>query len=279
MKGLVMKKLLLLMVCLAFLPVANAEEKPADISNLLQRSSLEVGPDAYYYQYKEPSVDVKETGVFWGVSGAYTYREWAPTYPAGEADIKWMFRAEARFDWGLVDYDGALWDGTPYEYDNIRDNTGEFRLLLGVDFPKETLMDTIYVGVGDRFLNEYKSGDPSGYDRSSNYLYLPVGVSTVRYLTGDWLLAATAEFDVFLWGRQSTDLGDFGLGTINNRQNGGYGLRGAVSFEKKGKTADFTIEPFIRYWNIDKSEVDADTGGYEPKNNTTELGLDLIWKF
>jgi hypothetical protein len=277
MKGLVMRKLMLLIVCFVFVPIANAEGKPADISKLLQRGSLEVGPDAYYFKYKESGV--KETGFLWGVSGAYTYREWVPTFPAGESDIKWMFRAEARYDLGVVDYDGELMDGTPYKYNNIRDRTGEIRLLLGMDFPKETLMDTVYVGVGHRFLADDKSGDPAGYDRESRYLYLPVGVSTVRCLTGDWLLAATAEFDVFMQGRQSTDLSDFGLGTIHSKQNGGYGLRGSVSFEKKDKTVDFIIKPFIRYWNIDDSEVDYEAGGYEPKNTTTELGLDLIWRF
>ncbi len=269
-----MKKALLLIVCLVFVSVAIAEEKPVNLLKSLQRSSWEIGPDAYYFQYKEPGV-MKETGYFYGVQAAYTYREWVPMFPTDDAELKWMFRAEGRYDWGVVDYDGALMDGTPYTYDNIRDTTGEFRLLLGPDFPKATVVDTMYIGLGFRFLDDSKSGDPAGYDRQSHYLYVPVGFKTLRNFAGNWLISANAEFDLLLAGRQSTELG----GTIlHNNQNNGYGLRGSVGFEYTGKNTDVSIEPFVRYWNIAKSEEDA-YGGYEPKNNTTEIGLDFIFRF
>ncbi|MGD1042450.1 MAG: hypothetical protein ABR913_05230 [Sedimentisphaerales bacterium] len=276
-----MKKAMLLIVCLAFVSVAIAEEQPVNLLKSLQRSSWEIGPDAYYFQYKEP--DMKETGYFYGVQAAYTYREWVPMFPTDEAGIKWMARIEGRFDWGVVNYDGGVTDpstgaSTPYSYDNIRDTTGEFRLLFGPDFPKATVVDTIYSGLGDRFLYDSKSGDPASYDRQSHYLYLPVGVKTLRNFAGNWLISANAEFDLLLMGRQSTDLKDFGFGTIHNRQNSGYGIRGSVGFEHPGKDIDVSIEPFVRYWNIAKSEVDP-SGGYEPKNNTTELGLDFIFRF
>lgn len=276
MKGLVMKKVLLLIVCLAFVGVTIAEEKPVNLLKSLQRHSFEIGPDFYYFKYEEPGF-MKDTGVFYGVQGAYTYREWVPTFPTDEADLKWMLRVEARFDVGTVDYDGSLQDGTPYEVDNISDNSGEFRLLLGMDFPKATVVDTIYLGVGNRFLNDDGSSDPHGYDRRANYLYVPVGFKTLRNLAGNWLLATTAEFDVFIRGKQTSDLHDFGYGTIRNRQNSGYGMRGSVGFEYTGKDMDVSIEPFIRYWNIADSEVYR--GWIEPKNNTTEIGLDFIFRF
>ena len=40
---------------------------------------------------------------------------------------------------------------------------------------------------------------------------------------------------------------------------------------------DFIIEPFIGYWNIDKSDVVP--GFYEPENETLEYGIQLIWRF
>jgi hypothetical protein len=275
MKGLVMKKAMLLVVCLVFVSVAIAEEQPVNLLKSLQRSSWEVGPDAYYFRYKESGV--KDTGYFYGVQAAYTYREWVPTFPTDEADYKWMLRVEGRFDWGVVDYDGSLSDGTPYKIDNISDNSGEFRLLLGMDFPKATAVDTVYAGVGNRFLNDDGGSDPAGYDRRANYIYLPVGFKTLRNLAVDWLISANAEFDVFIRGKQTSDLQDFGYGTVRNRQNSGYGIRGSVGFEYTGKDMDVSIEPFIRYWNIAESEVDK--GFVEPKNNTTEIGLDLIFKF
>ncbi len=280
MKGLVMKKVLLLIVCIAFVSVAIAEEKPVNLLKSLQRSSWEIGPDAYYFQYKEPGY-MKETGYFYGVQAAYTYREWVPTFPTDEADYKWMLRVEGRFDMGVVDYDGALSDEaeTPYKVSNISNNSGEFRLLVGMDFPKATVVDTIYAGIGNRFLNDDGSSDPAGYDRRANYLYVPVGFKTLRNLAGNWLLAMTAEFDIFLRGRQTSDLQDFGYGTIRSRQNSGYGMRGSVGFEYTGKDMDVSIEPFIRYWKIADSELDSTYSWIEPENNTTEIGLDFIFRF
>jgi hypothetical protein len=275
MKGLVMKKAMLLIVCFVFVSVAIAEEQPVNLLKSLQRNSWEIGPDAYYFQYKEPGI--KDTGYFYGVQAAYTYREWVPIFPTDEAGVKWMARIEGRFDWGVVDYDGSLQDGTPYTINNISDSSGEFRLLLGMDFPKATVVDTIYAGVGNRFLKDNGGSDPAGYDRSANYIYLPVGFTTLRNLAVDWLMSANVEFDLLLMGNQSSDLKDFGYGTVHNRQNSGYGIRGSVGFEHPGKDIDVSIEPFVRYWNIAESELN--NGWYEPKNNTTEIGLDFIFRF
>jgi hypothetical protein len=281
MKGSIMKKLLLLSVILVFAGVAIAEEKPVNLLKSLQRHSWEIGPDAYYYKYREPGL-MKQTGYFYGVETAYTYREWVPTFPTDDSELKWMFRAEARYDWGIVDYDGALQDTEtgekiPYSFDDKHDSIGEFRLLLGPDFPKADVVDTLYSGLGYRYLHDDKSGDPFGYDRRSNYLYLPVGFSTLRNLSGSWLISANAEFDLLLLGRQSSDLSGFGFGEIHNKQNNGYGLRGSVGFEYTAKELAIILQPFIRYWKIGQSEVD--NGFVEPKNNTTEIGLDLIFRF
>jgi hypothetical protein len=146
--------------------------------------------------------------------------------------------------------------------------------LFGPDFPKATVIDTIYAGLGCRFLKDNESGDPAGYDRQSLYVYLPVGFKTLRNFAGNWLISANAEFDLLLEGNQSSDLGGT---TLHNRQNSGYGLRGSVGFEYNTKKADISIQPFVRYWNIADSEVS--NGWIEPKNNTTEIGLDFIFRF
>jgi len=281
MKGLVMKKVLLLIVCLVFVSVAIAGEKPVNLLKSLQHSSWEIGPDAYYSQYKEPGF-MKNTGYFYGVQAAYTYREWVPMFPTDEAELKWMYRVEGRYDWGVVDYDGAIVnletdESIPYSFDNKHDSAGEFRLLFGPDFPKATVVDTIYSGLGYRFLDDSESGDPFGYDRQSHYVYLPIGFKTVRNLAGNWLISANAEFDLLLMGRQSSDLSGFGFGTIHNKQNSGYGVRGSLGFEYTAKEIAVIIQPFIRYWNISQSEIN--NGWIEPKNNTTEIGLDFIFRF
>ncbi|VAX34977.1 hypothetical protein MNBD_UNCLBAC01-718, partial [hydrothermal vent metagenome] len=73
-----------------------------------------------------------------------------------------------------------------------------------------------------------------------------------------------------------------GLNTVSNKQNKGYGLRGSFKIVKKSNNMDFYFEPFIRYWNIEDSEISTLTYngvavgfGLEPNNNSTEYGIKL----
>ncbi len=58
-----------------------------------------------------------------------------------------------------------------------------------------------------------------------------------------------------------------------------------MRLQKEGKFS-FAIEPFVRYWNISKSEErDVSYGGnvigygWEPKNNSTEIGIKFLTRF
>jgi len=77
-----------------------------------------------------------------------------------------------------------------------------------------------------------------------------------------------------------------GYNTIDNDQKSGWGARGSVKIMKKADNVDFLIEPFVRYWNIKKSEETDVTyrgsiigRGYEPKNNSTEFGVKIAVQF
>jgi hypothetical protein len=63
-------------------------------------------------------------------------------------------------------------------------------------------------------------------------------------------------------------------------------LRDSVTVEKKYKKVILEGGPFIRYWNIKKSETETLTylgtpvgSAWEPKNNSTEVGIKLGVKF
>jgi hypothetical protein len=274
-----MRKLSIFALFFIFVPLSSASQGPSGLPASVKRWTFGIGPEIYYFQYREPGL-MKDKGMFYGVAGAYTYRGWIPENPEEPfKEDKWMFGIEGRFAYGRVDYDGSLWDGTPYKVDNIEDLTTEFRFLLGPDFPKENGIDTIYAGFGFRYLDDKGSKDPAGYDRESTYCYIPIGLRADRLLKDGWSVGATGEFDLFLVGDQKSHLGDVGLIDVENRQNSGYGLRGSVRFEKQCENSSFTIEPFIRYWNIARSEDDELDIGFEPKNNTTECGVRLIWTF
>lgn len=254
----------------------NAAKEPVvSLTGNQQQNQIEVGTEISHITYKEPGV-MKEKGMMFGIVGSYAYRS------------KFMLKADGKFSYGQVDYTGS---GT---MDNIDDYMLELRGVGGLDFPvlKASTL-TPYMGIGYRYLNDDSSGRVSstgawGYERESNYIYSPVGIEAVTGLENGWSIGATAEYDAFWWGKQISHLGGVivGLNNVENTQRKGYGVRGSIKLMKKGEKLDFTIEPFIRYWNIRESDVATVTYygtiigyGYEPDNNSTEIGCRLAVKF
>lgn len=243
----------------------------------LPRHSFEIGPELSYIQYEEPDV-MKEKGMMYGVGVSYAYHN------------KLMLKGEGKFSFGFLNYEGATWGGTPITINDIPNYMWEFRGLIGYDFAVlKTTTITPYLGLGYRYLNDNsQQKSSSGYERESNYLYCPIGIEAVTNFNNGWSLGAAIEYDVLLWGKQKSHLGDFlpGLNVVENEQNTGYGVRGSIKFVKKSGKIDFILEPFIRYWNINESKV-ADvtyygaylTSAVEPKNNSTEIGLKFMIGF
>jgi hypothetical protein len=279
-----MGKMIVFAVCFIFVPLSSAYQEPGWLPASVKRRTFEIGPEIYYFQYKEPGL-MKNKGMFKGVSGAYTYRGWIPENPEQPLkDVKLMFRIEGRFASGRVDYDGAVWGGTANNVDNIDDLTTEFRFLLGSDYPKKNRIDTVYLGLGFRYLNDKGPKDSIGYDRESIYCYVPIGLRTERLLKDGWSFGATGEFDVFLVDfflveEEEDDFSDSGDTDAESRQFSGFGLRGSVRLEKQFKESSFKIEPFVRFWYIPTSEEDESRLGFEPKNNTIEYGVQFMWTF
>ncbi|MBU4311914.1 MAG: autotransporter outer membrane beta-barrel domain-containing protein [Candidatus Omnitrophica bacterium] len=266
-----MKKLLVAIICFMFVGVASgyAEE--------VKKHTWELGTEISQITYEEPGV-MEEEGVMWGVLGSYTYRD------------NWMLRGEGRLSYGQVDYDGKLSDGTPYTISGIDDCMFEFRGLAGYDFPVWTAtILTPYTGFGYRYLNDDPSFDPAAYNRESNYYYSPIGIETITPLKNGWSVGAVLEYDYFWSGVQKSYLSDLhpSLNDVENDQNEGYGFRSSVRFQKESGDVDYVIEPFIRYWNIDQSEMsDVTYGGsytgvllYEPANESTEFGVKFAARF
>ena len=172
--------------------------------------------------------------------------------------------------------------------DNLFDYCAEIRGMAGYDFKfSDDILLTPYFGIGYRYLNDDSSGKitstgAAGYERESNYIYSPLGIECTLQTDDDWSIGITTEYDIFWQGRQISHLNDANsaYNQVKNTQNDGYGARGSLKLKKKSQKLDFTIEPFIRYWNIKKSNDSNVTYsgviigyGYEPKNNTTEYGV------
>ncbi len=241
----------------------------------LPKHNFEAATEFYYFKYREPDV-MKESGMMYGLAGNYAYHN------------KLMLKAEGRGAWGQVDYKNSG------KINNINDWNLEFRGMGGYDFKlAESFILTPYFGVGYRYLNDDISGKTSttnaaGYERESNYFYSPVGVEGTFSKWQGWKLGFSAEYDIFWRGWQKSHLSDANknYGDLSNTQDSGYGVRGSLKLQKTGEVIDIIVEPFIRYWQIDRSK-DTDVRyagviigyGYEPKNNTTESGVKVGVKF
>ena len=225
---------------------------------------------------------MENEGIFYGMHFGCTSRDWVSTSSSNGGSV---FKAEGRFAFGRVDYDGGLQDLetgeiTPDTINGINDLVLEGRVLLGADMLIQDILGTLYSGVGYRYLNDDPSFEPYGYERESNYLYIPLGGEIFANLMSDWYWGARIEFDYLAWGMQNSHLSDIdpAFPDIHNRQNSGYGYRASVRFEHKSKKAVFAIEPFYRYWDIDDSEVEYGVW-VEPDNSTKEIGVQLFWIF
>jgi hypothetical protein len=238
----------------------------------LPRHSFEIGPELSYIQYEEPGV-MKEKGMMYGIGASYAYHN------------KLMLKGEGKFSFGFLNYDGTTWGGSPMTINDIPNYMWEFRGLIGYDFAVlETTTITPYLGLGYRYLNDNsQQKSSSGYKRESNYYYTPIGVTVTNDLKNSWIIGLTVEYDLFWKGIQKSYLSDLDPRSNNpeNNQNSGYGIKGSILVKKSVGRVTFLFEPFIRYWNIAESDLQkitlngVDTGWvlYEPKNNSTEVGL------
>ncbi|MBN1804228.1 MAG: LamG domain-containing protein [Sedimentisphaerales bacterium] len=260
------------------------EVSPA-LDRLLRRNVFYVGPELYSFKYEEPGL-MEEEGMFYGVAFGYTYRDWISETPGQvlSYDKKRMARAEGRVAFGEVDYDGALQDlttgeKTPLSINGIDDLALEGRLLFGADWLGENTLKTLYAGIGYRYLNDDSSFDINGYERESNYYYVPIGFEIDTNLQAGWSWGGRVEFDMLFWGVQKSHFSDLDpmRPDIEKDQDGGYGYRASIKIQHKSEVGIFVIEPFFRYWDIDKSEIVQ--GWIEPANETTEYGIQLIWMF
>lgn len=241
------------------------------------KSGFEIGTELSYITYEEPGL-MEDSGFMYGVCGSYTRRE----------DM--MLKLEGKYSYGQVDYTSA----TTGSMDSIKDHMVEVRLLSGYDFP---FMDIIYItpytGLGYRYLNDDSSGKTTttgalGYKRESNYIYSPIGVELSLPPTNDLTVSFIFEYDVFMWGMQKSYLSsaNSNYNDLENRQREGYGIRSSLPILIKAEYFHIVIEPYVRYWDIEKSDTDTVTYGgiavgygYEPKNTSTEWGLKVAVAF
>lgn len=245
------------------------------------QNTSEIGFEFNRFRYVEPVFDLVDKGNLYGFYVNFTARP--SKHEAMFEEIIDMYRADFRFNYGLVDYSSAP-SGT---LDGNRDWTLEGRLLAGKDYVmSEDLRVTPYLGFGYRHLNDNSSKRATsvghfGYERDSRYLYIPLGVELTFRACHGWMVSPSVEYDWLIQGKQTSHLSDVdpGLPDVRNKQRDGFGVRASLKFMKVADPVTLVLEPYIRYWHIEDSDEATVAGstfivtGLEPENKTTEYGV------
>lgn len=182
-------------------------------------------------------------------------------------------KATAQYSWGNADYTGAYMGG---QYGDL--HLGGLSRQLFETTAVYTHSAPAWNGFGVKgglgyrhLVDNLQDAGPSGYKRTNDRVYAIVGVEQVLQ-SAHWTITPAAEYKHSLWSRHESDL----LGGVKHRQHGNGGEL-SVAFAQKDGLTPMTIRPFYRVWNIDHSNVSQ--GFYEPKNETSELGIDVSWRF
>lgn len=272
-------------------PIVADDMIPLGAENMIpivSQHHFELSLVGNYFEYEEPGIDVKIDGFMYGVIGSYTHHD----------KNKLMVNASLELSHGDLEYDGWISDGfrVPAK-DDTRDWIVEGRFLVGHDcflrVPRgyRRHLITPYIGLGIRYWHNDIEGY-GGYEREVRYWYLPIGIKTNSCLSDHWQWRMNAEYDFFLGGRVKSYLSDVDPGfndpAVDQDFAEGYGLRFSLGLTRKlSKIYALSIEPYITYWDIDKSdysmagidEHDRIIYVYEPANKTTSYGLRISLEF
>ncbi|MGD8549303.1 MAG: autotransporter outer membrane beta-barrel domain-containing protein [Desulfobacterales bacterium] len=242
---------------------------------MIGENTFQFGFDIRYLDYEEDGL-IEEDGLMYGIAGSYIYH----------GNNKLMFETSFSLVFGEIDYDGQTQSGTPLKADTD-DWIFEWRGLIGKDYRfKSSSIITPFMGIGYRYWNDDIDAS-GGYEREIQYWYLPVGVKTISPLNGNWTWGISLEYDLFLGGKVQSHLSDV-QPVYNDPENDqdfgdGYGLALSLKFNRNlSNSYGFSIEPYIRYWDIDESDTSTLTSygipiAYvvEPDNETIAYGLRL----
>jgi len=195
-----------------------------------------------------------------------------------------MVGADLSVAYGELRYDGFLYpSGEKYSEDSV-DWIIEIRGLFGYDFSVGSgNILTPFTGFGSRYWNnEVQSG--YGYERELIYYYSPIGFMFAAPMTGSWKWGIKAEYDLFWGGKVESHLSDLGASWSDAENEwdvgDGYGIRGSIWLSGKvNDNVGMRIEPFVRFWDIDESDLDSvntpsgRTFVYEPATTVFAAGV------
>lgn len=281
-----MKKIIVLVVmCCLCLPALAIDKK----------HKLEIAYESSDYGYREPHMEypIHITAKKQGFSVKYTQEGIFSSFSTIEEDSSFA-SLEFRYMDGKADYDGYLMDGTEFKSYDEKDYYMEIALKFGRKYAlAEPLELRPYIGIAWRSLRNGEDGyqDYGGvtgymYQRTSTYIYVPLGASLEWQVADAFSLSLNGEFDWLIHGNQNSHTGDtfVNADSVSNKQDKGYGVRASIKAEVDMGPFGVFVEPFWRYWKIQNSQkvwyegVDIHGDPYEgyivePFNITREYGI------
>lgn len=292
-----MKKILLFVllisICLPLSAAQSRRHRRHQQDNGLKKHNLEVAYEISDYGYREPHMEypIHITAKKQGVSLVYT-RISVRSEDVTDEDPTFA-TLELRYMTGKADYDGFWSDGTELQMYDEKDYYMEAALKIGRYY---TLTDFMklwpYLGIGWRSLRNGEDGviDLGGgnygetYQRTSTYIYVPLGLKWETNFGSAVKLSLNGQFDWLLRGNQSSHTTMLvNSHNFSNKQDKGYGVRTSAKLETNFGKMGIFVEPFWRYWKIQNSaeewiySVSDPTNpiGYviEPFNITREYGI------
>jgi hypothetical protein len=243
--------------------------------SLKTEDKIEIGLQTYWYEYEE-EVD----GAFFMSTAGQKYG--LSVTGTKNVDKNVYVVADLRYATGDVEYKSASGTG------DVSDYMYEGRLLVGIERVTGGVLWSSFIGLGYRYLyNDLRDLGSGGYRRESQYVYIPIGITHRFRVNRKSRISTTFEYDYFVQGEQKSYLSDVGpayaavFGDPVNDQNDGYGIRFNTNYEED----NWSVGVFINYWKIKDSEVNYYSDPsfiyslVEPKNDTTEAGLQIKYRF
>ena len=141
-----------------------------------------------------------------------------------------------------------------------------------------------FIGLGYRFLLDdsgFKKSSTNhlGYDRLSQYNYIPIGA--IWYINEN--LSLKSQYNYFIEGKQISYVNEIlpneYPSNTENIQRVGYGIDLTLRSKLNNKWSTYG---FFRSWNIEDSDVVSCSAliyCYEPKNQTHEIGVGISYHF
>lgn len=226
---------------------------------LATKSEKTVGLTLASYKYDEPSyMTLKANKLGIDFSGTYALGSQWPN-----PQQSWFVKAEFQILSGKADYQSPFSGAIS----NTPNRSVEVRALVGKDFEVGGAVFAPYVGLGYRHL--YSN---IGYERTSTYNTLPIGLTHKRSTSGLAQLHTTVEYMHLLNGEHKANLLSQ---NVRLDQRRGYGLKLSVMHRQDA----WSLGPTLTYWNMAQSEVGGVLPVYEPQNKTLELGFKGAYRF